>query len=61
MYYIYDSYLNTAIEWRELLSVHGNISVRGTHYDGFFLGLLVEMKHRYEIKKSNFDGKYGYY
>lgn len=59
--YIYDSYLIPAIAWRELLSNKGNLSVRGTNLDAIFLGLLVDMQHRYHIKKSQFDGFYTYF
>lgn len=58
MYYIYDSYLIPPAAWRELLSPKGNISVRGTEYDGIFIALLVDMQQRFDIKKSHFDGKY---
>jgi glycoprotein endo-alpha-1,2-mannosidase len=57
VFYIYDSYLTPAAAWKELLSAKGNLSVRGTRLDGIFLGLLVDMQHRYDIKKSHFDGK----
>ncbi|KAJ9595106.1 hypothetical protein L9F63_013581, partial [Diploptera punctata] len=55
VFYVYDSYLTPAGAWKELLSVKGNLSVRGTLLDGIFLGLLVDMQHRYDIKKSHFD------
>jgi glycoprotein endo-alpha-1,2-mannosidase len=57
VFYVYDSYLTPAGAWKELLSAKGNLSVRGTHFDGIFLGLLVDMQHRYDIKKSHFDGE----
>lgn len=59
--YIYDSYLIPAIAWRELLSNKGNLSIRGTTLDAIFLGLLVDLQHRYHIKKSQFDGFYTYF
>lgn len=61
VFYIYDSYLLPALAWRELLSTKGNLSVRGTNLDAIFLGLLVDMQHRYHIKKSQFDGFYTYF
>ncbi|KAK3925726.1 Glycoprotein endo-alpha-1,2-mannosidase [Frankliniella fusca] len=61
VFYIYDSYLTPAPAWRELLSAKGNLSLRGTHLDAVFLGLLVEMQHRYDIKKAHFDGFYTYF
>lgn len=57
VFYVYDSYLTPAGAWKELLSAKGNLSVRGTQLDGIFLGLLVDMQHRYDIKKSHFDGE----
>ncbi|XP_068086157.1 glycoprotein endo-alpha-1,2-mannosidase-like [Anabrus simplex] len=61
VFYVYDSYLTPASAWKELLSAKGNLSVRGTQLDGIFLGLLVEMQHRYDIKKAHFDGFYTYF
>lgn len=58
VYYIYDSYLTPAAAWRELLGAKGNLSVRGTAEDGIFLGLLVEMQDRYDVKKAHFDGEW---
>ena len=46
VYYIYDSYLIPFKEWSRLLSKNGELSIRGTELDGFFLGLLIELKHR---------------
>lgn len=61
MFYVYDSYLTPAIAWKELLSPKGNLSVRGTDVDALFIGLLVDIQHRYHIKKSQFDGFYTYF
>lgn len=61
VYYIYDSYLISPAAWRELLSPKGNLSVRDTEYDGIFIGLLVDMQQRFDIKKSHFDGLYTYF
>ncbi|XP_049846519.1 glycoprotein endo-alpha-1,2-mannosidase isoform X1 [Schistocerca gregaria] len=61
VFYIYDSYLTPSGTWKELLSSKGNLSVRGTKLDGIFLGLLVDVQHRYEIKKAHFDGFYTYF
>lgn len=61
VYYIYDSYLTPATAWRELLGAKGNLSIRGTSDDAIFLGLLVEMQHRNDIKKAHFDGFYTYF
>lgn len=59
--YIYDSYLTPAVAWKEILTVKGNLSVRNTDLDAIFVGLLVEMQHRYHVKKSGFDGFYTYF
>lgn len=59
--YIYDSYLTPAVAWKEILTIKGNLSVRNTDLDAVFVGLLVEMQHRYHIKKSGFDGFYTYF
>ncbi|XP_023332334.1 glycoprotein endo-alpha-1,2-mannosidase [Eurytemora carolleeae] len=75
--YVYDTYsihpayytireLNMALcisssEWSRLFSRKGDLTVRETELDGIFIALLVEMKHRYDIKKSSFDGFYTYF
>ena len=35
--------------------------MRDTVLDGVFLGLLVEYKHGFDIKKAGFDGFYTYF
>lgn len=61
LYYIYDSYLTPAREWKRLLSSSGDISVRGSDLDATFIGLLVDYKHRTTITASGFDGFYTYF
>ncbi|XP_040577455.1 glycoprotein endo-alpha-1,2-mannosidase [Lepeophtheirus salmonis] len=61
VYYIYDSYNLPSVEWQSLFSTRGDKSIRDTELDGIFLGLLVEFKHRTEIKRSKFDGFYTYF
>ena len=48
-------------EWSRLFSRKGDLSVRDTVLDGVFLGLLVEYKHRADIKTAGFDGFYTYF
>ena len=48
-------------EWSRLFSRKGDLSVRDTVLDGVFFGLLVEYKHRTDIKKAGFDGFYTYF
>ena len=59
--YIYDSYVFPSSAWRELLSIRGNLTLRGTEMDAIYIGLLVEYQHRSHIKKSHFDGFYTYF
>lgn len=61
VFYIYDSYRLPPEEWSRLFSRKGDLSVRDTVLDGVFLGLLVEYKHRFDIKKAGFDGFYTYF
>lgn len=35
--------------------------MRGTKLDAIFIGLLVEYKHRTDLKESGFDGFYTYF
>lgn len=61
VYYIYDSYHISTNEWKQLLSVRGANSVRGTPYDGLFIGLVVELKHLEELQQAGFNGYYTYF
>jgi glycoprotein endo-alpha-1,2-mannosidase len=61
VFYIYDSYRTPPQQWARLLSTRGDLSVRGTDLDAIFLGLLVDYKHRADIKQAGFDGFYTYF
>ena len=61
VFYIYDSYRVLPQQWARLLSTQGDISIRGTNLDALFIGLLVEYKHKVDIKKGKFDGFYTYF
>ena len=56
LFYIYDSYLSPAKDWKRMLT-----TIRGTHYDSYFIALLVEYKHRFSISEAGFDGFYTYF
>ena len=43
------------------MTSNGDLSVRGTELDAIFIGLLVEYKHRNDIKESGFNGFYTYF
>jgi len=61
VFYVYDSYQVSVQDWSRLFSRKGDLSVRDTELDAIFIALLVEMKHRYDIKKASFDGFYTYF
>ncbi|XP_037549645.1 glycoprotein endo-alpha-1,2-mannosidase-like protein [Nematolebias whitei] len=61
MFYIYDSYLTPPESWAELLTAKGSQSIRGTLYDGIFVALIVEERHKHDILASGFDGIYTYF
>ncbi|XP_075058894.1 glycoprotein endo-alpha-1,2-mannosidase [Mixophyes fleayi] len=61
MFYIYDSYITSPDTWANLLTVSGSQSIRNTPYDGVFIALLVEEKHKFDIQTSGFDGLYTYF
>ncbi|KAL2098518.1 hypothetical protein ACEWY4_004998 [Coilia grayii] len=61
VYYIYDSYLVSEAQWALLLKPNAEHSIRDTAYDGIFLALLVEEKHKRSILASGFDGMYTYF
>jgi len=61
LFYVYDSYRVTVEEWQKILSASGSLSVRATELDAVFIGLVVEYKHRADIKTAGFDGFYTYF
>ncbi|XP_068933326.1 glycoprotein endo-alpha-1,2-mannosidase isoform X2 [Petaurus breviceps papuanus] len=61
MFYVYDSYFTKPETWANLLTASGPLSIRNTPYDGLFIALLVEERHKLEIQRSGFDGIYTYF
>ena len=61
LFYVYDSYRVTVAEWQKIFTKTGYLSVRNTELDALFIGLLVDMKHRYDLKTAGFDGFYTYF
>lgn len=61
LFYVYDSYLTPPESWAELLTASGAHSIRGTRYDGVFVALIVEERHKHDIRASGFDGVYTYF
>jgi len=61
LFYIYDSYRITPEDWQRIFSNRGDLSIRNSELDGVFIGLMVEYKHRFDIKKAGFDGFYTYF
>ncbi|XP_043856718.1 glycoprotein endo-alpha-1,2-mannosidase [Dromiciops gliroides] len=61
MFYVYDSYFTKPETWANLLTASGPLSIRNTPYDGLFIALLVEERHKQEIQRSGFDGIYTYF
>ncbi|KAK2854758.1 hypothetical protein Q7C36_006627 [Tachysurus vachellii] len=61
LFYIYDSYLTPTEAWADLLTSTGFHSLRGTQYDGFFIALIVDEKHKHDILAGGFDGMYTYF
>ena len=49
--YIYDSYHTNSSEWFRLLSKTGDLTVRKTELDGFFIGLLLDQHSDVDIEK----------
>ncbi|XP_062326458.1 glycoprotein endo-alpha-1,2-mannosidase isoform X3 [Osmerus eperlanus] len=61
LFYVYDSYLLNSERWAKLLKPTERSSVRDTPYDGIFIALLVEEKHKRDILTAGFDGVYTYF
>ncbi len=61
VFYMYDSYQIKPNEWARLLGKHGDLSVRGTELDGFFIGLYHSSGDCHRLADSGFDGGYSYF
>ncbi|KAL0984735.1 hypothetical protein UPYG_G00146020 [Umbra pygmaea] len=61
LFYIYDSYLTPPENWSDLLHPTGSHSLRDTPYDGVFIALIVEERHKHDILAGGFDGMYTYF
>lgn len=59
--YVYDSYINKARDWAEVLKPNMPNSIRGTALDCIVIGLLVERNHQQLILNGGFDGFYTYF
>jgi glycoprotein endo-alpha-1,2-mannosidase len=45
VYYVYDSYHVSVLEWAQVLGPEGRLTVRGTRDDGVFIGLWLDITH----------------
>ncbi|XP_039770749.1 glycoprotein endo-alpha-1,2-mannosidase isoform X2 [Ornithorhynchus anatinus] len=61
LFYIYDSYITAPEMWANVLTAAGPLTVRNSPYDGLFIALLVEERHKHEIQQGGFDGIYTYF
>lgn len=59
--YIYDSYINPAAEWAEILSSTGAHTIRGTASDHVVIGLFLHADSRAFLRSGHFDGSYSYF
>ncbi|XP_013385085.1 glycoprotein endo-alpha-1,2-mannosidase-like protein [Lingula anatina] len=60
LFYIYDSYQIKPKDWAKIFKP-GPSSLRNSHYDGIFIGLLVEQTHKKDLMQGGFDGFYTYF
>ena len=61
MFYIYDSYLTPAKQWKTILSPDGLQTIRNTKYDSVVIGLWVKENEQAFMTESQFDGFYTYF
>ncbi|MBN1806572.1 MAG: CinA family protein [Sedimentisphaerales bacterium] len=61
MFYIYDSYLSPAKQWKTILSPEGNRTIRNTKYDSIVIGLWVKENEHAFMTEGCFDGYYTYF
>ncbi|MCP4609711.1 MAG: hypothetical protein GY845_13460 [Planctomycetes bacterium] len=61
MFYVYDSYLTGAKQWKAILSPDGGQTIRNTKYDSVVIGLWVKEREQAFMTEGNFDGYYTYF
>jgi glycoprotein endo-alpha-1,2-mannosidase len=61
VFYVYDSYHIEAQQWRRLLALGGDVTVRGTPLDAVFIGLWLADPNGRDLHRSGFDGVYSYF
>ena len=61
LFYVYDSYHISNVEWARLLKPDGDISIRNTAHDGIFFGLWLNQYDGRDLVLGGFDGVYSYF
>jgi glycoprotein endo-alpha-1,2-mannosidase len=61
LFYVYDSYHIRAHEWSSILQPGGVNSLRGTEFDGIFIGLWLHHHDGRDLLAGGFDGVYSYF
>jgi competence/damage-inducible protein CinA-like protein len=61
MFYLYDSYLTPAKQWKTILSPDGARTIRNTKYDSIVIGLWVKEHEQTFMSEGHFDGCYTYF
>lgn len=61
LFYVYDSYHIRAHEWSTILQPGGVKSLRGTEFDGIFIGLWLHHQDGRDLLSGGFDGVYSYF
>lgn len=61
VFYVYDSYQVESSDWAQTLKPNGPLSLRGTEYDGIFLGLYLSPEDERKLLEAGFDGFYTYF
>jgi molybdenum cofactor synthesis domain-containing protein len=61
MFYVYDSYLTPAGQWKTVLSPDEGQTIRNTKYDSVVIGLWVKEHEQAFMTEGHFDGYYSYF
>ncbi|CAL8071400.1 unnamed protein product [Calicophoron daubneyi] len=61
VFFVYDSYRISNLEWTSILSTDGAMSIRKKAHDGYMIGLLMEITSCQNLRDSGFDGGYTYF
>ena len=61
LFFVYDSYVIAASDWKEVFGINGKNTIRNTVFDADMIGLWVTKDEQKFFLESGFDGFYTYF